>query len=249
MNQKVALVTGGARGIGLATAKALHADGWRIALADRDAAALATAVDAVGPDTLPVVLDVADIAAVRSAVDDVIRRAGRLDGLVNNAGVFRNEPLLDTDEETYDHIMTVNLKGAFFLLQAAARAMLDAGNGGVIVNMASAAGRSGRPTQAVYGMTKAALIHLTKSAAIAFAPQIRVASVCPAAIETDMWTDVIAQRRATGGDADVAAFMAGIPLGRSGMPEEVAAIISFFFSDRAAFMTGNTFDVSGGREM
>lgn len=249
MNGKVALITGGARGIGLATAKALHADGWRIALADLDADALPAATAEVGPDTLPLVLDISDVGAVRHAVGEVVRRAGRLDGLVNNAGIFRNEPLLQTDEATYDRLMDVNLKGSFFVLQAAAQAMLHAGTGGVIVNMASAAGRSGRPTQAVYGMTKAALIHLTQSAALAFAPHIRVASVCPAAIETDMWADVVAQRRATGGDADIAAFMAGIPLGRSGTPEEVAAIVAFFFSDRAAFMTGNTFDVSGGREM
>ena len=98
-------------------------------------------------------------------------------------------------------------------------------------------------------MTKAALIHLTKSAAIAFAPQIRVASVCPAAIETDMWADTVAQRRAVGGDSDVAAFLSSIPLGRTGTAEEVANIVAFFASERAGFMTGSTFDVSGGREM
>jgi len=249
MNRKVAIITGGARGIGLATAHALAADGWRIALADRDAAALEAAAPQVGSDTLTVTLDVSDVAAIKAAVADVVARAGRLDGLINNAGVFRNEPLLDVTEQTYDWIMDINLKGAFFMLQESARAMLAAGNGGVIVNMASAAGRTGRATQTIYGLTKAGLIHLTKSAALAFAPHIRVASICPAAIETDMWAETVAQRRAVGGDADVAAFMASIPLGRPGTVEEVANVIRFFCSDAAGYMTGSTFDVSGGREM
>jgi NAD(P)-dependent dehydrogenase (short-subunit alcohol dehydrogenase family) len=208
-----------------------------------------TAAAEIGPGTLTTVVDVADVDAARGAVAEMAGRAGRLDCLVNNAGVFRNEPLLDTDEATYDRLMDVNLKGAFFMLQASARAMLHAGNGGVIINIASGAGRSGRPTQAVYGMTKAALIHLTKSAALAFAPHIRTAAVCPVAVETEMWTENLAQRRAVGGDADVAAFMSTIPLGRSCTPEEVANVVAFFVSERAAFMTGATLDVSGGREM
>ena len=244
---KVAFVTGGARGIGWAAAAALRAEGWRVVLADRDVAALERA--AAELDAEPVPVDVTDIGAVRATLAGVARKMGRLDCLVNNAGVFKNEPLLEVEEDGYDRLMAVNLKGAFFVLQAAAREMRALGNGGVIVNVASAAGRSARPTQAVYGMTKAALIHLTKSAAVALAPDIRVLAVCPAAVETEMWEQVLKERRAVGGDADVQALFARIPLGRACTAAEVAGVIAFLASDRAAYMTGSALDISGGMEM
>ena len=247
---KVALITGGAKGIGLAAARALRAQGWRIALADRDEATLNAAVAEVGPGTFPVVLDVSDIGAVRRTIPQVAAHfSNRLDCLVNNAGVFKNERFFDVDEAGYDRLMDVNLKGAFFVMQACAKAMKEAGNGGVIVNVASAAGRSGRPTQAIYGLTKAGLIHLTKSAALALAPDVRVVAVCPAAIETDMWNETLAQRRAVGGEEDVKALFARIPLARSSTPEELAEIVAFLASDKAAFLTGCALDVSGGMEM
>ena len=250
-DKRVAVITGGARGIGLAAARALMRDNWRVVLTDRDTAALADAATELGGDTLTFPLDVSDVGQIRAVVGEIAREAGRLDCLVNNAGVFRNELLVDVEEQTYDWLMDINLKGAFFMLQACAKAMLAAGNGGVIINIASAAGRSGRPTQTVYGMTKAGLITLTKSAALAFGPHIRVGAICPAAIETEMWAQTVAQRRAVGGEADVQAFMARIPLGRPGTVEEVADLIRFYASPTggAAFMTGTTLDISGGLEM
>jgi len=127
--------------------------------------------------------------------------------------------------------------------------MKDAGNGGVIVNIASASGRSGRPTQTIYGLSKAGLVHLTKSAAMALAPDVRVVAVCPAAVETDMWQETLAQRRAVGGEADVQALFARIPLGRSCTVDELANVIAFLASDGASYMTGCALDVSGGMEM
>jgi meso-butanediol dehydrogenase / (S,S)-butanediol dehydrogenase / diacetyl reductase len=245
---KVALITGAARGIGLAAAHALTADGWRVGLADRDAAALETAVAEVGGGAFPVLFDVGNIVGCRAAVADVVQTVGRLDCLVNNAGVFKNELILDTEEETFDRIMTVNVKGAYFLTQAAAKAMLETG-GGIVINIASAAGRSGRPTQAVYGMSKAALIHFTKSAAIAFAPHIRTVCICPAAIDTDMMKENLAQRRAVGGEADAMAFLAKIPLGRMGTAQEVADLVAFLASDKAAYINGGSIDISGGLDM
>jgi NAD(P)-dependent dehydrogenase (short-subunit alcohol dehydrogenase family) len=145
--------------------------------------------------------------------------------------------------------MDINLKGAFFCLQAAAKAMRATGNGGVIVNVASASGRSARPTQTVYGLSKAGLIHLTKSAAVAFAPDIRVVCICPAAIDTDMMVENLAQRRAVGGEADAQGFLDRIPLGRMGTAEEVASLIAYVASNRAAYITGGSIDISGGLDM
>ncbi|GAB4459617.1 MAG: SDR family oxidoreductase [Armatimonadaceae bacterium] len=225
------------------------AAGWQVVIADRDEDALMVAVQELGGKAMPAPVDIADIAGVRKMVGEVVHRTGRFDGLVNNAGVFRNEPLLDTDEATYDRIMDINVKGAFFMLQAAAKAMLEAGNGGVIVNVASAAGRSGRPTQTVYGMSKASLIHLTKSAAIAFAPHVRVCCVCPAAVDTDMMVENLAQRRAVGGEADAMGFLARIPMGRMSTPQEVADLIAYLMSEKASYITGGSIDISGGLDM
>jgi NAD(P)-dependent dehydrogenase (short-subunit alcohol dehydrogenase family) len=247
--KKVALITGAARGIGLAASQTLTADGWRVAMADRDAAALKEAVATVGGDAFPLVLDISDVAACRAAVADVVTQAGRLDCLVNNAGAFKNELILDTDEETFDRLWTVNVKGTYFLSQAAAKAMLDAGSGGVVVNIASAAGRSGRPTQAVYGLTKAAMIHFNKSFALAFAPHIRAVCICPAAIDTDMMKENLAQRRAVGGEADAMGFLAKIPQGRMGTAQEVADVIAFVASEKASYVNGGSIDVSGGLDM
>jgi NAD(P)-dependent dehydrogenase (short-subunit alcohol dehydrogenase family) len=218
-------------------------------LADRDETTLNEAVGQIGGDTLPLVLDVSDVQAVQRTIPELVKQTGRLDGLINNAGLFKNERLLDVDEAGFDRLMSVNVKGAFFVLQACARAMLECGNGGVIVNLASAAGRSGRPTQPIYGMTKACMIHLTKSAAMALAPSVRVVCVCPAAIETDMWQETLKQRREVGGEADVAALFARIPLARSGSVEELADVIAFLCSPGASFVTGACLDVSGGLEM
>jgi NAD(P)-dependent dehydrogenase (short-subunit alcohol dehydrogenase family) len=246
---KVAVITGGARGIGLATARALKADGWRVALLDIDPTALDKAVAELGTaSATPFVLDISRVEDIQALFPEIALAMGGLDCLVNNAGVFRNEPLLAVEERTYDWLMDINLKGAFFCLQAAAREM-QRGDGGVIVNIASAAGRGGRPTQTVYGMTKAGLIHLTKSAAIALAPNIRVCCVCPAAVDTEMMATNFAQRRQVGGDADAEAFMAKLLVGRLSRPEEVADLVAYLASDKAGYITGGSIDISGGLEM
>lgn len=246
---KVAVITGGAKGIGLIAAKLLASRGWKLALIDVNDEALASACAEVGPGTLPVKLDISDVAAIREAFPTIAAHFGRLDCLVNNAGVFRNEPLLDVEESTYDWLMDINLKGTFFCLQAAAKEMKALGNGGVIVNIASAAGRGGRPTQTIYGLTKAGMIHLTKSAAIALAPDVRTVCICPAAVDTEMMAKNFAERRAVGGDADVDDFMKKLLLQRLCKPEEVAELIAFCASDKATYMTGGSIDISGGLEM
>lgn len=247
---KVALITGGARGIGLATARALHRDGWRVALADADAEGLEGAAREFGEDAFALPLDVSDVAAVQTGVPRAAEHfGGRLDALINNAGVFRAEPFFDIEEAGYDRLMDINLKGAFFVMQAAAKVMKEAGNGGVIVNVSSASGRAGRPTQTIYGLSKAGLIHLTKSAAIALAPDVRVLVLCPAAIDTDMFQETLDQRRAVEGEAGVEALLAKILLRRGASAEELADVIAFLVSEKAAYMTGCAIDFSGGMEM
>ncbi len=247
---RVAVVTGGAGGIGIAAGKALVADGWRVVLVDVDSAGLETAAAEVGAGTATRVLDIRDVAAIRASFAEIAQSMGRLDALVNNAGVFRLESIWDVEESTYDWLMDINLKGAFFCLQAAAKEMARLGNGGVVVNVASAAGRSGRPTQVIYGLSKAGMVHLTKSAAIALAPdRIRVCCVCPAAVDTGMMAKNFAERRDVGGDADVQAFMAKLLVQRLSKPEEVADLVAYLCSDKASYITGGSVDISGGLDM
>lgn len=248
--QRVAVVTGGAGGIGIAAGKALVADGWRVVLVDVDSAGLEKAAAEVGAGTATWVLDIRDVAAIRASFAEIAQSMGRLDALVNNAGVFRLESIWDVEESTYDWLMDINLKGAFFCLQAAAKEMARLGNGGVVVNVASAAGRSGRPTQVIYGLSKAGMVHLTKSAAIALAPdRIRVCCVCPAAVDTGMMAKNFAERRDVGGDADVQAFMAKLLVPRLSKPEEVADLVAYLCSDKASYITGGSVDISGGLDM
>lgn len=247
---KVAVITGGAGGIGIATGKAMVADGWRVVLVDVDAEGLSRAAEQVGGGTATHVLDIRDVAAIRAAFPAIAAQAGRIDCLVNNAGVFRLESIWDVEESTYDWLMDINLKGAFFCMQAAAKEMARQGEGGVVVNVASAAGRSGRPTQVIYGLSKAGMVHLTKSAAIALAPdKIRVCCVCPAAVDTGMMAKNFAERRDVGGDADVQAFMAKLLVPRLSRPDEVADLVAYLASDKASYITGGSIDISGGLDM
>lgn len=245
--QKVALITGGAGGIGQATAETLLRDGWRVVLHDLPGEALETTAKELGVES--VAFDLRDVASIQAGVAEAAAKYGRLDALVNNAGVFKLEPIWDVTEATYDFLMDINLKGAFFCLQAAAKAMKESG-GGVIVNVASAAGRSGRDTQTIYGLSKAGMVHLTKSAALALgADNIRVSCVCPAAVDTGMMAKNFAERRQVGGDADVNAFMAKLLIKRLSTPQEIAELIAYLVSDKASYITGGSIDISGGLDM
>jgi NAD(P)-dependent dehydrogenase (short-subunit alcohol dehydrogenase family) len=244
---RVALVTGGAGGIGVATGAALAEDGWKVILHDLPGEALTKAALALGAET--VAFDLRDVSAIRAGVSEAASKFGRLDALINNAGVFKLEPIFDVEETTYDFLMDINLKGAFFCLQSAAKEMAKTG-GGVIVNVASAAGRSGRPTQTIYGLSKAGIIHLTKSSALSLAEHgIRVCCVCPAAVDTGMMAKNFAERRQVGGDADVDAFLAKLLVKRLSTPEEVADLIAYLCSEKASYMTGGSIDISGGLDM
>lgn len=239
--QKVALVTGAARGIGLATARRFLAEGWRVALLDIERelldAAVATLAD---PDrTLALDCDVSDAAAVRTAIDALANRFGRLDALINNAGVAVFAPVLDTSDEDWNRIMAVNLTGPFLCTKAAAPLMREHG-GGAIVNITSISAMRASTLRSAYGTSKAGLAHLTKQLAVELASLgIRVNAVAPGPVETAMAKAVhTAEIRADYHDA--------IPLNRYGLEEELAEAIFFLCSERAAYITGQVLAVDGG---
>jgi NAD(P)-dependent dehydrogenase (short-subunit alcohol dehydrogenase family) len=239
--QKVALVTGAARGIGLATAKRFLIEGWRVALLDIEAELLRQAVASLanGDNTLALHCDVADAAQVAKAMDQVAGRFGRLDALVNNAGVAVFAPLLETSDADWNRILAVNLSGPFICTKAAVPLLREAGNGAV-VNITSISAVRASTLRSAYGTSKAGLAHLTKQLAVELASLgIRVNGVAPGPVDTAMAKAVhTPEIRADYHDA--------IPLNRYGLEEELAEAIFFLSSDRSSYITGQILAVDGG---
>ena len=241
--QKVALVTGAARGIGYATAKRFLADGWRVALLDIDNETLTRnhAALAASDTTLALHCDVSDEAAVAAAVAKVSARFGRLDALVNNAGIAIFKPILETTLADWSRVLAVNLTGAFICTQAAAPLMRDAG-GGAIVNITSISSLRASTLRAAYGTSKAGLAHLTRQQAVELsALGIRVNAVAPGPVDTAM-------AKAVHTPAIRADYHDTIPLNRYGLEQELAEAIFFLCSDRASYITGQMLSVDGGFE-
>ena len=235
---RVAVVTGAARGIGLAVAKNFLSQGYRVALLDIDAAALAQASKALG-DVLAVACDVADPVQVKTAFDQVAAKYGRIDALVNNAGMAVFKPLLETTFEEWRRVLAVNLDGPFLCTQACAPVMLKTG-GGAVVNITSISGLRASTLRVAYGTSKAALDHLTKQQAAELGNLgIRVNAVAPGPVDTAMASAVhSAAIRADYHDA--------IPLNRYGTEDEIAAAVAFLCSDAASYINGQTLAVDGG---
>jgi len=238
---KVALVTGAARGIGLATAKRFLAEGWRVALLDIEGELLDRAVAGLAnaDHTLALHCDVSDSKAVGGAIEQVAKRFGRLDALVNNAGIATFAPLLETAEADWSRILSVNLTGPFLCTKAAAPLMREHG-GGAIVNITSISAVRASTLRSAYGTSKAGLAHLTKQLAVELASMgIRVNGVAPGPVDTAMAKAVhTPEIRADYHDA--------IPLNRYGLEEELAEAIFFLSSDRASYITGQILAVDGG---
>jgi NAD(P)-dependent dehydrogenase (short-subunit alcohol dehydrogenase family) len=239
--QKVALVTGAARGIGLAVAKRFLVEGWRVALLDIEGELLQRAVAALAKadHTAALCCDVSDAPAVAAAIDEVGRRFGRLDALINNAGVAVFAPLMQTSEEEWNRVLAVNLTGPFICTRAAVPLMRE-GGGGAIVNITSVSAVRASTLRSAYGTSKAGLAHLTKQLAVELASfGIRVNGVAPGPVDTAMAKQVhTPEIRADYHDA--------IPLNRYGLEEELAEAVFFLSSERSSYITGQILAVDGG---
>ena len=238
---RVAIVTGGSRGIGAAIAARLAESGAAVIVSGRDAGRLDRAVKELEPLGGPVIGVAADSAKREDAerlVETAKDRFGRIDVLVNNAGITRDGLLVRMKDDDWDQVMNVNLRGAFLMTRAVTKTMIRQ-KGGRVINIASTAGAMGNAGQANYSAAKAGLIGFTKSAARELAHwSILVNAVAPGLIETDMAAALPAAARE--------ALIAQIPLGRAGSPREVAEMVGFLAGDGAAYITGQVFHVTGG---
>ncbi|AQU81674.1 MAG: L-iditol 2-dehydrogenase [Halomonas sp.] len=255
---KRAVITGGARGIGLAIAQRYLAEGACVAVADIDAAAIdeavATLQQAAGAErVMGIVLNVCDHNSISAMVEQVTQRFGGIDILVNNAAVFDMAPVLDVNEESFDKQFAVNTKGLFFTLQAVARTMVNQGQGGKIINMSSQAGRRGEPLVSVYCATKAAVISLTQSCGLDLIKHgINVNGIAPGVVDTPMWAEVdalfaryenrpLGEKKRLVGEA--------VPFGRMGRPEDHTGAAVFLASQDSDYVVAQTLNVDGGNWM
>lgn len=239
LDGKVALVTGASRGLGAGIADALQEAGATVVGTSRNPDSATQVAKQLG--SVPVVMDITDVASVRAGVDRVASELGRLDILVNNAGLNIPQGVFDVDEASWDAVLDTNLKGTFFAAQAAARCMVTSGEGGRIINIASQAGVVGIEERSAYGASKGGVVLLTKVLAIELAQHgITVNAVAPTFIATEL----------TRGTLENPAWrervLSRIPLGRIGETEDVAAATIYLASPAAALVTGHTLLVDGG---
>ena len=239
---KVAIISGGARGMGAAEARMFAQEGAKVVIGDlleEEGLKVAAEIGEAGGEALFVRLDVTDEASWQSAVEAAVERFGKVDILVNNAAILRTQGLLETTEEIWDEVMDVNTKGTFLGTKSVIPEMRKAG-GGSIINISSGAGITGSQRNTAYHASKGAVRIFTKSAAIQYAGEnIRVNSVHPGPVDTDM---LASSRTVSGGRTPDQ-----IPLGRYGRPEEVAYGVLYLASDESSFVTGSEVVIDGGR--
>lgn len=242
MSPKVAVVTGGTRGIGRAIVERFLKDGFSVVFTGRSEESVAKAREALSEGAMGCVCDVADVTAVRALFEQVLKEFGRIDVLVNNAGITRDGLVFRLKPEHWDEVLNTNLKGAFLCAQSAARPMMKNQEGGRIINISSVIGLMGNAGQANYAASKAGLIGLTKSLAKEFASRnILVNAIAPGFIETDMTAVVGEDLRKQ--------ILTEIPLGRMGTVDQIASVCSFLAGPDSSYITGQVLTVDGGMVM
>ena len=250
---KTALITGAARGIGLAFAEAYIREGARVAIADIDVARAATEAERLGPQAVAVEMDVSRQDSIDRAVSETVAALGRIDILINNAAIFTAAPIVEIAREDYRRVFDVNVAGTLFTMQAVARHMIDAGIRGRIINMASQAGRRGEPLVALYCATKAAVISLTQSAALnLIAHGINVNSIAPGVVDGEHWDGVDAFFARYEGKAPgqkKSEVGAGVPYGRMGRAADLTGMAVFLASEEADYIVAQCYNVDGGQWM
>ena len=253
LNNKVAIITGSADGIGKAIAQGYVNEGAKVVIADINAAKAQETADALGSNALAVAVDITDKASRQALIDQTVEHFGQVDILVNNAAVFNMGPFLEIEESDYDFVFNVNVKALMFLVQDVAKQMIKQGSKGKIVNFSSQAGRRGEPLVATYCASKAAVISLTQSAGLSLIKQgINVNAIAPGVIDTPMWGTVdalfakyenleIGQKKQMVGEA--------VPYGRMGHPEDLVGAAVFLASSDSDYIVAQTLNVCGGNWM
>lgn len=250
---KRALITGAARGIGRAFAEAYIREGARVAIADIDEGRAAETAQELGESALAVPMDVTDQASIDAGLGRAMQTFGHIDILINNAALFTAAPIVEIDRADYARVFDINVSGTLFTMQAVARHMIERGQGGKIINMASQAGRRGEPLVAVYCATKAAVISLTQSAGLDLIKHgINVNAISPGVVDGEHWDGVDAffakyenkesgQKKREVSDA--------VPFGRMGTPADLTGMAVFLASDAADYIVAQTYNVDGGQWM
>ena len=250
---KTAIITGSARGIGLAFAKAYIGEGAQVAIADIDIQRARSSAAALGEAAIAVEMDVTNQQSIDRAIAETISAFGQIDILINNAAIFSASPITEIDRQDYQRVFDINVSGTLFTMQAVARHMIERGGGGKIINMASQAGRRGEPLVAVYCATKAAVINLTQSAGLNLIEHgINVNAIAPGVVDGEHWDGVDAffakyenkkpgQKKQEVGEA--------VPFGRMGNAQDLTGMAIFLASDEADYVVSQCYNVDGGQWM
>lgn len=253
LQNKIALITGGARGIGLGFAEAFATEGAKVIIADINIDRALEAAAAIGAAATAIKLDVTDLASIEATVAEVDQRFGGIDILVNNAAIFDMAPIQGITESSYDRVFDVNLKGPLFMMKAVSNVMITRGRGGKIINMASQAGRRGEALVTLYCASKAAIISATQSAALALVKHgINVNAIAPGVVDGEHWDIVDAKFAEWEGLAPgekKAQVAQSVPIGRFATPDDIKGLAVFLASADSDYILAQTYNVDGGNWM